>query len=170
MISKPMTLKEFSSYLVKLPKNLDKEITKGIQIGAKRAVGVAIRAGDKAPPASDHGKQGAFNTGAYRRGWRSENTTDGAIIANHVPYADVIEGGRHAGAKAPPQKALIPWIQKKLGLSAKEAKMAAFPIARAIARRGLKARNVLADASPMIIKVVLDEVKQAVAKALRGGK
>jgi hypothetical protein len=175
-VSAPMTLKEFRDYLGKLPKALNTEIIKGIHVGADQAVGIAIRAGDTAIPASEHGKKGAFDTGNYRRNWHVTKGKDGAVVRNDATYAGIIEGrpglayGRRPGRKAPPTAVIARWLERRGGLDPKKAKQAAFPVARAIGRRGLRARRVLEGARPKIIKAVLAEVRMHVKKALRGGK
>ena len=169
-VAAEMTVKQLHRYLKGLPKALRKEVVRGIRVGAQRAVAIAQAAGDTAPAASDRGSQGAIDTGRYRRSWRVRNVPDGAIVMNVAPYADIIERGRRAGRKMPPNKVMIKFAQRKLGLSLKEAKRAAFPIARAIKRRGLRPRRVLKDSTQKMIAVVLEEVHAAIAKALKGSE
>lgn len=99
----------------------------------------------------------AFNTGRYLRAWRSGPTEHGARVYNGVPYAGVIESGRRRG-KFPPIETIKRWAQRKLGLSRREAERAAFPIARAIARRGLRARHVMSSRKDAMIAAVREEV------------
>lgn len=167
MTARLYTLDDFRHYLKKLPKQMEAAAIRGIHVGAQRAIGILIHAGDTAPPASDNGKPGAFNTGGYRGGWKAELLADGAVLRNIKAYADVIEGGRRAGAKAPPRKAIELWAMRKLGLSAEEAKLAAYPIQRAIAKRGLKPRLVMGNAQAQIVEVVIEEMRAEVAKDLK---
>lgn len=163
-----MTLKEFQRYLKGVPKALNEHIVKGIQTGAQRAIAIAVAEGDAAPPASQRGSIGAFNTGRYHRSWHVENVADGAVVSNIAPYADVIERGRRPGRRQPRTETIVQWARQRLGLDEKKARQAAFPIARAIGRRGLRARRVLSSARPKMIAAVLEEVKASIAEALKG--
>jgi hypothetical protein len=61
-------------------------------------------------------KQRPFDTGDYKRSWKSEDTDDGAIFysaATPAVKAGVIEHGRRPG-KGIPQKPLLAWVQRKL--------------------------------------------------------
>ena len=102
---------------------------------------------DKAPRASANGSAGAVDTGNYKRSWKvSRATIDnirGVLITNSAAYMAVIERGRGLGKRAPPRDVIARWAQRRLGLPYKEAQRAAWPIARAIARRGLYARRVM---------------------------
>jgi hypothetical protein len=88
------------------------------------------------------GSGGAVNTGAYLRAWRTGQSPQGASVYNSSKYAGVIELGRRTG-KVPPREAIARWAQRRLGLDEKDARAAAYPIARAIARRGLVGRYVM---------------------------
>lgn len=167
--STEMTVKQLHRYLKGLPKALRSHIVKGIRVGANRAIGIAQAAGDRAIAASANGKPGANDTGKYRRSWKVVNVSDGAILMNTASYADIIRKGRRAGSRMPPLKVIAKFAQRKLGLSAKEAKRAAYPIARAIARRGLRARHVPDNVEPQIIEAVLEEVHHAISEALAKG-
>lgn len=88
----------------------------------------------------------------YRRGWKCRKLDDGASLQNSQAHASIIERGRRPGQRPPPSDTMIGWVHrkgltKKAGLRGKAAKQAergmAFVIARAIGRRGLKARWVL---------------------------
>lgn len=91
-------------------------------------------------------------TGAYRTSWEVQRTKTGAKLVNTTPYAKVIEWGRRPGAKAPPPEVIREWVRQKLVPAGKvddnEAaiKSAAFLIGRAIKRRGIPAKLVLATA------------------------
>lgn len=91
-------------------------------------------------------------TGAYRTSWEVQRTKTGAKLVNLAPYAKVIEWGRRPGAKAPPPEVIQAWVRAKLvssgkvGDTDKEVKSVAFLIGRAIKRRGIPAKLVLATA------------------------
>lgn len=106
-------------------------------------------------PASPRGGYRAVDTGRYLRNWKvnksSINGARGVLITNMAKYMAVIERGRTPGAKRPPVNVIAKWAQRRLGLSFKEAKKAAFPIANAIKARGLFARKVMTGDNPMWI-------------------
>lgn len=109
---------------------------------------------------------GAVNTGMYKRAWKYAELPDGAQVFNTMPYAGVIEYGRRAGAQMPPRAAIEAWARRKLGLTAKEAKAAAWPIARAIAKKGIAGRYVLTGAAIDIDQFVVTEVTAELQNAL----
>jgi hypothetical protein len=141
---------------------------RGALKGAMRAVGTLQRATSKAPPAnpSGKGKGGAVNTGAYKRGWKWAKEPDGASVYNAMAYASIIENGRRKNSRRPPLDVIARWAQRKLGLSVREARRAAFPIARAIAKRGLIARQVMGSSVLKIEEDFLIEVIKELDKAL----
>jgi hypothetical protein len=152
-----ITPKQYEMYMARLGKEYMPTIRKGILSGAMRSIGIVQRKTRDA---------GAVNTGSYLQKWRAERTENGALVSNDAPYSGVIENGRRPGTM-PPSKAIALWAQRKLGLDAQEAKKASFMIARAIARRGLKARNVLSSAVPEITESVLAEVDREMEASLR---
>lgn len=99
-------------------------------------------------------------TGTYRASWEVQRTKTGAKLVNLAPYAKVIEWGRPPGGKAPPPEVIQEWVRKKLvplgkleGINDENVddheatiKSVAFLIGRAIKRRGIPARLVLASA------------------------
>lgn len=102
---------------------------------------------DNAPAASARGAKGAVDTGNYRRNWKVSKATingiRGVLISNAAAYMAVIEMGRGIGKRPPPTDVIARWAERRLGLPYKEARRAAWPIARAIGRRGLYARRVM---------------------------
>jgi hypothetical protein len=102
------------------------------------------------PPASPNGEVGAVASGSFLRGWRISYRGRQVIVSNVARHAIYVEGGRRAGARPPPSDALLGWITLKLGLTGREAKTAAFLIARAIGRRGLRPRPVMTAPSTRI--------------------
>lgn len=111
---------------------------------------------------------GAFNIGTYVRSWRAIPTPNGAKIWNVSGVeAAVIEDGRRAGARMPPPAAIQRWAQRKLGLSAKQAKGAAFVLARAIAVKGIKGKHILRDAVPALIKIVTAEAFREMRRTIK---
>ena len=170
-VSRTYTCKDLGKYLRNLQKNLVPAAVRGIHSGAARGVTVVQEAVTKAPPASPNGSVGAFNTGQYRAAWRwSKLPGGGATIFNGKKYAGIIEDGRRAGAKPPPRAVIAKWAQRKLGLTRKQAEAAAFPIARAIAKRGLRPRRVVASVASKLEAIVMTEVMHEVDLVIKGGK
>lgn len=143
-------------------------LKRGIQSGAMRARVLMVEKAQTAPPASQNGSPGAFNTGAYARGWKATQMSWGSLLFNDVPYSPIIEGGARYTAKMPPKRPIAKWAQRKLGVSKDVAEGMAWPIAKAIADRGLRARNVLKDARPEIKILVLKEIKHEVDRFFGG--
>jgi hypothetical protein len=143
---------------------------RGALRGALRAVSTLQRATSMATPANPKqiGVGGAVNTAHYKRSWKAEQLPDGARVYNSAPYAGVIEHGRRAGS-FPPLREIERWAQRRMGLNPKEAKAAAFPIARAIARRGLLARKVMGNAQAEIEQGFLEEVRKELERELARG-
>lgn len=170
-VGRAMSLKEFRGYVAKLRKSLngvDGAIVRGIHSGAMRSIGELQKATREAFPASPNGQEGAVDTGAFLRSWQFELLPTGGRVFNNAPYAGVIEHGRRPGRKPPPSKVLVGWIQRRMGLSKEEAEAAAFPIARAIGKRGLAGRKILT--SPRMVdtitRIVMEEVRAEVRAAL----
>jgi len=57
------------------------------------------------------------------------------LLKDVVDYTRYVEDGRSPGKFPPPDK-LIPWVERNMGLTGKEAKRVAFLIGRKIAREG----------------------------------
>lgn len=145
---------------------------RGLLSASVRGWSLMVERTRRAPPANPGGKGGggAVNTGSFARAWRhgaiaegEGGTAGGARIFNSSPYGAVIEHGRRAGTW-PPRAAIARWAQRRLGLSEEDAQRAAFPIARAIARRGLLPRNIMSGAEPQLLKIMLREVSDQIAR------
>lgn len=63
----------------------------------------------------------------------------------------------------PPSQAIARWAQRRLGLSEADAKAAAFLIARAIARRGLRGRQILSGSIGELRQMVNEEILRELA-------
>lgn len=158
----------YPDYLKRLGPRMVVAAKRGALRAALRAQQHLVHETSTATPANPQqvGTGGAVNYGTFKRSWRSGKTDAGARVYNLAPYAGVIESGRRSG-KFPPLRFIAQWAQRRLGLSAEEAKRAAYPIARAIANRGLVARNILANAQQDIIVFALEEVKKELDRELR---
>ena len=58
------------------------------------------------------------------------------VVAHASMYGDIIERGREAGRSMPPSGVLIGWMEKKLGMSEKEAISKEFIFRRKIGQKG----------------------------------
>lgn len=150
--------------------NLLDVVKRGIHSGAMRVIPLLQDGGRHAIPASQNGAYGAFNTGRYVGGWQVDRMSWGSVVYNRMPYSSVIEEGRRAGSSAPPKEAIEKWALRRLGLSKDAAKQAAWPIARAIGRRGLRPRKVMSDPATKqrIYSVVKDEIRREISRATGG--
>jgi len=113
-------------------------------------------------------QQRAFNTGALARSWKmSKPDVNSIALFNTRPYAPVVEYGRRPNKRQPPSKVIEMWAKRKLGLSAKEAKRAAFVIARAIGKKGIKGKRILSDSMGEITDLVRQEIIREVRAELK---
>lgn len=156
-----------------MAKALEGKVAAGIVSASQRARVIMRDQTILAPPANPAGKGtgGAVNTGFYLRAWKADALVPqrAVHIYNQAPYAGVIEYGRRAGARTPPREVIARWAQRKLGLPYKEAWRAAYPIMRAIARRGLRDRKVLFGDSTQtrLREMFLEEILREVGSDLR---
>lgn len=170
MVSRTIKLdwSELGGAYLKLGSRLKDAVMRGAKRGAMRAVKTLQTATSKAPPVnpSGIGSGGAVNTAFFKRAWKWEEVPDGARVYNAAAYAGIVEYGRRAGSRFPPLDTIEAWARRRLGLSKKEAKAAAFPIARAIARRGLKGRKILSASLPKIEQDFFAEIQIEIDKEL----
>lgn len=152
-------LKDWPRYMAQLGGRFKPAVQRGLMSGAMRCVPLMQKRTENAVPASDHGSVGAFNTGEYRGNWRVSAIENGARIYNPTKQAGIIDGGRRPGA-LPPLDAIEKWARRRLGLGEKEAKVAAYPIAKAIAARGLRPRNVMSGATDEMKRIVEEECRR----------
>lgn len=159
----PIKLNELAPLLRKLGAAGPAALKRGLLSGALRGVVEMQRRGDQA---------GVFDRGGFRRSWQALPTERGATLRNNAPYAGVVEEGRRPGSRMPPLRVVQRWAARKLALTPKEAKAAAFPIALAIARRGIKGKHLLDAALPALVQLVRAEcvsaLQAAVAKVAGG--
>lgn len=73
-------------------------------------------------------------TGQYSTGWMSRRRGNALVVSNKAKHMIYVEKGRKPG-RMPPPSAIRRWATSK-GMKAD----AAFPIAKSIAKRGIKAR------------------------------
>jgi len=162
-----ITPADFAKYMERLGAGFYPAAIRGIRSGAMRAIPVLQRRTQDAPPASANGSVGAFNTGMYKASWRTSNIDNGVSVSNIQPYAAVIEGGRRPSPVSREGiKNLQVWAQRKLGLSAEEAKSAAFAIAKTLQKKPLRARNVMGGGVEEISDLIFEEIDHEIERAL----
>lgn len=142
---------------------------RGLKSAAMRTLVAVQQRTRTAIPASPGGLVGAVDTGDFLRGWRRETMPDGTeVVYNDRTHAPYVEGGRMPGRRMPPVEVIRQWLVRRAGMDPTEAKRAAFPVARAIARRGLNARQI-ATASDFLDQVsdwMMEEIQREVGDAL----
>ncbi len=120
--------------------------------------------------------------GEYRRGFHARDTKSGAVFLNSAPHAPIVEMGRRPG-RYPPLQVIERWVRRKFRLQLKrfsarrarggaglsererEVRSATFLVSRAIARRGIPGKHVMA----RVEKRLTPEV-EAAARAAAGGE
>jgi hypothetical protein len=157
-----MSLDQYRNWLGVLSPTVMSAAQRGMVSGAKRCVAILQDATRVAIPASANGGEGAFNTGAYLRAWKSQPVSDGARVFNDSSYGPIIEDGRKPGSKMPPKGVMARWAQRRLGLSREEALAIDFPLRRAIKDRGLRPRKVMANSLEQMTAAVDEEVMREV--------
>jgi hypothetical protein len=65
------------------------------------------------------------------------------LLYNRAPHAIFVEMGRRAGARRPPFRVILSWVQAKFGLSGKAAIRVAWAVVQKIHYRGIRKRPVL---------------------------
>ncbi len=159
-MSSRYTPKTLVKYLTKLQRTMMPAITRGIWSGAARGVTLIQRS-----------VVGAVDTSQYKNAWRwSKLPEGGAIITNSKKYAPVIEKGRRKNSAMPPLQVIEKWAMRKLGLTRKQAKAAAWPIAKAIAKRGIPGRHPEGRVAEQLIEMVVAEVRHEIDLAVKGSR
>lgn len=113
-------------------------------------------------------------TAVLRGGVQTEVVGSGVDVVgrvfNPVSYAAPVETGSRP--HFPPVGPLRLWVQRKLGVSEAESRSVAFLVARAISRRGTKAREMFKQAGVAArgrIEGIFDAMNQRIAQRLNGG-
>jgi hypothetical protein len=157
-MAKSLNVKQWAKHRERLAGAYWPAVLRGLANGGLRAVAMMN--------AESHRK--AFDRGSYARSWRSRIDKSSLEVYSVSPYAGVIEKGRRPGRRPPPTKALIPWVRRKLRVGRDEAKGVAFVVARAIGRRGIKGKYVLAGMEDRLAREIEREVMFEVEKVLAG--
>lgn len=162
-------LPHFGKFEKKLAKSfVSKTARMAYKAAAPKIMVTLQKATRNAAPAHGSSRKGAVASGKYLRGWRTKLVGLELVISNVVPYADTIEYGRKPGLPPPPPRELIGWVRRKLRLKPSDkVETVAYLIARAIGRRGLKARYVLLSAQPEIGLILAKATKNAAAQVMK---
>lgn len=142
----------------------------GIEISFEGAAEVAERFGDRdviARPLTDLVRNASLIAERAAREGMPKDTSEGARsivsevqglqarVASPLVHVAVMDQGRRAGAPPPPPEALLGWMRRN-GIPEEMA----FPLARAIGRRGIKGRFFFAKG----VKAVEADVPRLVSK------
>lgn len=97
-----------------------------------------------------------------------EPTQEGlrGVIRATSPHAVNVHEGRSPGSRRPPIAALVPWVERKLGVSGAEARSVAFLVARAIGRRGIRANPFLREPVREALPTLAPRLAEAAARGL----
>jgi len=104
------------------------------------------------------------DTGSYASSWDFTETETSAILGNYAPHAPIIEKG--ARPFTPPIAPLLAWAKRVLKDSSQPPKYSkevwglARGVQNKISRVGMKPRNILEKAIPMIIDNIKEELKR----------
>jgi hypothetical protein len=163
-------MKQFVEQTKRMAEELIPTAVEGAYLAALRGVGIMQRRTREAPPANPAGKGsgGAVNLGDLLRGWKAEQLSDGARVYNIMGHAPVVEHGRRANKKPPPSDVIARWLQRRLGMSEDEARSIAFPVARAIGKRGLKGRKIAEGGQEEIAEIALEEIERTIRDKFGG--
>lgn len=165
-------MKQFVEQTKRMTEELIPTAIEGAYLAALRGVDIMQRRTREAPPANPAGKGsgGAVDRGAsgFLGRWKAEQLSYGARTYNDSPYGPVIEHGRAAGKKPPPSDVIARWLQRRLGMSESEARSAAFPVARAIGKRGLVGRKIAAGGQEEISEAAIEEIEKAIRDKFGG--
>ncbi len=150
-----LTIPQWEKWLKDYGKRAVAAMKIGMAAGGQRAVMALQRRTDELK---------AVDTATYKRDWKMEKLENGVRIFNQAPYAAVIEWGRRVGATPPPASALVPWVKRKLGVADDKARSAAFLVAQAIQRNGIKGKYILTNLNPTISKWIQEEMIDALKR------
>jgi len=159
-------LAQWNQHMQQLGKRFIPAVERGTVSGAMRCIPHLQKRTSLAPPATTGGKKGAVDTGLYKMAWKSSPISGGARVYNPRPYSGTVEYGRRpAPVNRQGIRQLQTWAKRNLNLSDKEAKRAAFAIARKMSPtsmggggKKLLARKVLTGDEKGLIRIVEKEI------------
>jgi len=116
----------------------------------------------------------AVDTGLYKAAWKSSPIPGGARVFNSRPYSGIVEYGRRpAPVNRQGIRQLHTWAKRNLNLTDREAKRAAFAIARSMTPtamggkgRKLRGRRVLTGDEMRLIAIVEEEILRELDREL----
>lgn len=162
-----MTVERWQRYHAQLGERYHAAALLGIRSAGHRIVALMVQRTREAKPASPNGAVGAVNTGGLARGWTSMKIDDGVRVLNPKQHSPIAEYGRRPGV-LPPIKVIERWLIRRVGLTKREAREAAWPVAMAIKARGLLGREILTgpEAEAQIEGILDAEVRHELDRAL----
>jgi hypothetical protein len=155
-----MSMKDWVIFQRRLTERYWPAVLRGARSGGMRGIAILQRRTQE---------EGMVDRGGYIQRWKHSVSKQMVRFWNEAPYAIIIEEGRRPGARQPPTKSLIPWVQRKLGVGRTEAKGVAFVVARAIARRGLPAHRILSRATEELGRALREEITAELQAEMRRG-
>lgn len=121
--------------------------------------------------AAEHGRadlvaKSPTNTGVFRNAWEVKKGGESpASLDNSCPYAGIIErGARPHAVSQEGIESITEWAMAKLGLDEKEAKAAAYGIAKKLEAEGQQGLFLVRDNLPALRKYLAEESAAAVAR------
>lgn len=112
---------------------MEAKIASGLR--ERRIAQAMRRAGSEITGMLRAGSRSVRDLGGYQNGWYARALGSTLHVGNSAPNFIFVERGRKPG-RPPPSSVLVPWVLRH-GMQAG----AAFPIAQAIGRRGIRARQ-----------------------------
>ncbi len=109
------------------------------------AVNLILREVKKDTPVGVHGAEGGLLSTIQSDVLGKGTPVIKGIVATASKYGRPVEKGTKP--HMPPSSALVPWVQKFMGLRGTEAKRVAFALAKAIAKRGTEGRYMFESAA-----------------------
>ena len=145
--------------LERSPEILTREINKGLDKAALKMVVAAQKQIEE---------NKSFGTSDLMRSitFKSSFSAFERIVYSGVKHSYFVENGS-AGGSMPPAKPLITWLRLKNGLSEKEAKRRAFPLARSIRDNGTKANPFMGPAFEKTESTLVQIIEDSVGKGIR---
>ncbi len=132
------------------------------------AVQLVLRGVKERTPQGVFGAQGGLLGSIQTEVRRRSNGVIG-IVGTASAYGLVVEKGRRPGQAPPPAKALMRWIEVKMGVTEEEAKKIAHPVRWKIAKKGTEGAHMFEetlDEDWPEIKAVFDRHGVAIARGL----
>lgn len=177
MLKTPITTGDLQRYLHGMQAAVPKIIHKAANRAAEMTVALlkAASIAHGLDPAGEYVNGWALDRARSELGRFLKAGTNGiaAVVVNRADHAVFVENGRKPG-RPPPSVALIPWVGRVIGqVTGPDGRVISIPsmaflVARAIGKRGIAPRPILARSLPMIHQLIAREVEISVTDALTG--